>query len=334
LTAELFDRAAYSDAIRALVGQPLWDHEWSYPPSVLLFAVPLSVLPLVVAYGLWTSGTLATLWAALRAGGMPSSVCLAVVTGPAALLSAWFGQNGALSGALLAGGLLMVGRRPVAAGVLLGLLSFKPHLGILLPVVFLASRDWRALGVTIATAAALIVVSGALFGFSTWAGFVNETEPLMRTIMEAPYPGLYQRIEVTIFVAARANGLGLPAAYAVQAIAAACCAVLVWRAWRQPDIDSFARMAVTVALSLLASPYCYIYDMVALSAGIAAMAWRDGWRMDPLLAVAWLWPCIQRFFTPVFGFPVGAFVIAATAWVAWRRLEQGRPSAQVVTVPG
>ena len=36
-------------------------------------------------------------------------------------------------------------RRPVAAGVLIGLLTLKPQLGILFPVMLIASARWRVL---------------------------------------------------------------------------------------------------------------------------------------------------------------------------------------------
>jgi hypothetical protein len=319
---ELHDLATYSDALRSLIGPGMGQHAWGYPPIVLLYAVPLSLLPLAIAYALWTVATPAALWVALRAAGLPLGVCLATIAAPAALNNAAFGSNGALSAACLAGSLLLAPRRPVIAGILMGLLSFKPHLGVLLPVVLLASRNGRALAAAAATAGLLVVASGGLFGVWMWTEFVTETQPLMRAILQSPWPTSYQLNAVTVFVAARAAGTSVAAAYAIQALVTACCVVVAWRAWRKPDADPFARMALTAALSLLASPYGYTDDMVALSAGLAAMAWRDGWRMDPIMVLAWLCPAFAHLLSVVLDVPLGAVVIAAAAWSAWQRLGE------------
>jgi len=38
--------------------------------------------------------------------------------------------------------------RPWVSGIFLGLLTYKPQLGVLFPLALLASRSWRALGST------------------------------------------------------------------------------------------------------------------------------------------------------------------------------------------
>ena len=83
---------------------------------------------------------------------------------PAMLQNVIFGQNGALSAALLWGALLFAPARPVAAGIGAGLLLLKPHMDIILPVVFLARRSWRAVAVAIAVAAVLGLLTAATFG--------------------------------------------------------------------------------------------------------------------------------------------------------------------------
>lgn len=40
----IFDFPAYADWLRAILGPRAEDHEWSYPPSMLLLGVPLSRL--------------------------------------------------------------------------------------------------------------------------------------------------------------------------------------------------------------------------------------------------------------------------------------------------
>ena len=52
---------------------------------------------------------------------------------PPVFLCLMQGQTGLLAAALLGGGLLALRPRPVLAGVLFGLLTVKPQLGLLLP---------------------------------------------------------------------------------------------------------------------------------------------------------------------------------------------------------
>ncbi|WP_029586365.1 glycosyltransferase 87 family protein [Bradyrhizobium sp. URHD0069] len=63
--------------------------------------------------------------------------------GGAVFINAVGGQNSTWTAALFGGGLSPLERRPLLAGGLLGLLIYKPQLGLLIPVA-LAGRHWRA----------------------------------------------------------------------------------------------------------------------------------------------------------------------------------------------
>ena len=225
----LFNVDAYRAAQRACSPRNLPNHEWSYPPSIILFGAPLALLPILPAYLVWTFGTIALLHLAIRPLRLPTVLHLATLASPAVFINALFGQNGALTAALLLGGLLAAPKRPILAGILFGLLTVKPHLGILIPFCLLASRNWRAIGSAVATSALLIAATGMAFGFDVWALFLSETRPLMTAIMEAPYPQDYQSNAITVFLVARSVGAALGTAYLIQAIAAvAAMAAVVW----------------------------------------------------------------------------------------------------------
>ena len=83
------------------------------------------------------------------------------------MINAFFGQNGAFTAALLVGGLLAAPKRPILAGVLFGLLTVKPQLGILIPFCLLASRNWRAFASAAVTTVTLVLLTGLAFGFGT-----------------------------------------------------------------------------------------------------------------------------------------------------------------------
>ena len=109
---------------------------WAYPPLFLCVAIALALMPYVTSYLVWIGLTLAT----LRGDGgpdCPPGAALIACAAPATLACAMVGQNGFLSAALIAGVLLQLEARPLLAGLLLGLLTYKPHLGLLFPVALM-----------------------------------------------------------------------------------------------------------------------------------------------------------------------------------------------------
>ena len=59
---------------------------------------------------------------------------------PAVLINIGHGQNGFLTAALLGGALVVLDRRPLVAGILIGLLVYKPQFGLMIPLALLAER--------------------------------------------------------------------------------------------------------------------------------------------------------------------------------------------------
>ena len=88
----------------------------------------------------------------------------------------------------------------------------------------------------------------------------------MTAILEAPYPQPYHANAFTVFFAARMAGSGLTAAYAVQGVGAlAAIGATIWL-WRPGRMASPGEKAVlTGVLTLLATPYGYTYDGIAVA---------------------------------------------------------------------
>jgi len=79
------------------------------------------------------TGKKSNLWATLGRNWW-SPALLAALAAPTTAIAIVSGQTGFLAAALLAGGLRLAAPNPVAGGVLLGLLTYKPQLGLLVPV--------------------------------------------------------------------------------------------------------------------------------------------------------------------------------------------------------
>jgi hypothetical protein len=153
----------------------------------------------------------------------------------------------------------MLERRPVIAGVLFGLQAYKPHLALMIPVALLAGRQWRAFAAAAVTVAALLLASIALVGLDGWRAFLDLT-PVLRKVTLEDADAVWHR-NVSVFMAASRLGFGLPAAYAVQIVAALIAAALVAFAWFKDAPVPVRKAAVLIGV-LLATPYLQDYDLV------------------------------------------------------------------------
>jgi Glycosyltransferase family 87 len=314
--ASLFDPDLYRSALRHTFFQSMANQEWSYPPSMVLIGAPLALMPIGLAYGLWTLGTIALLWAALRTLAIPNGGRLAILISPAVFINAALGQNGALTAALFLAGLTLLEKRPLLSGVLIGLLTIKPHLGILLPVILLASRHYRAFASATVTALALVLLTALLWGQGIWVGFWEKTMPLMSSIMQAPFPQPYHSKALTIFVMARSWGLSLTSAYALQALSLLAAIVVTWRVWRPAaNADGHIRVAMTALLLLLSTPYGYIYDSIPVTVAAMLLINKRGLLPTWLFALLWLLPIIAIYLNGI-GLQLSILIPAfAVLWI-------------------
>lgn len=315
----VFDPHAYPEWLWSIFGHRLDLHGFGYPPPLLFLAIPLACLPLVGGFLVWTVATATFLWGVLRASGMRAGVALAVTLSPAALENALVGQNGALTAAALAGGLLLAPRRPIAAGALLGLLVLKPQLGLLVPVVLIARRNWQALGWAAAFGLALCGAALAVFGWQAWHDYLTVMGPSVRFYIQVPFGLASHYMMVPPFITLRAAGASLAIAYVGQAMFSASCAVLLWRVARRPDVAWQSVVALTLCLVPLVTPYAHSYDLVCVAAGCALLA-QDGLTSDTRLglAPAWIWPGCAYSVGVALCPGLGMACVGAAAWVAWR----------------
>ena len=141
--AAAYDMTRLWAAERAAVGYPGVGYAgFYYPPIYLLIVLPLAMLPYVWSLAVWTVATL-TAYLAVLCKIVPErdSLWLAIAF-PGALVNLTNGQNGFLTVALLGGALLSVERNPVLAGVLFGMMSYKPQFGLLVPIFLLTTGCW------------------------------------------------------------------------------------------------------------------------------------------------------------------------------------------------
>lgn len=243
-----------------------------YPPVYLLLCAALASLPYMLALLLYQAASFLLLAWALRrilADSLSPGArawLIPVIAFPASFWNLGQGQNAFLAAGLLAWAGLLLARRPVAAGALVGALIFKPHLALLTPVALAAGRHWRAFVAAAATVIGLCLLSLAVFGADTWRAYltaVSGAESVYAT-GRINFAGW-----VSLFAALRHVGVPPPWAYAAQIALAMVSAALVWTVWRRRE-DAPSRQAALLGASMLAVPLFLLYDQVY---AIVAIAW-------------------------------------------------------------
>lgn len=326
--ALVYDPPALAAWERSLAGSAPLDgyYAWFYPPLALLLVAPLALLPYLWSLALWLglglAAYLATLWRILK-----SRLGLVAALGfPAVFVTLSHGQNAFLTTALLGSALLLLPRRPAAAGVLAGALAFKPQLALLLPVALLAGRHWRALMAAAATVLGLSLLTLLLFGPVPWQGFLASTRFSRATLELGLVPFSKQQ---SVFAAARLLGGSIAAAYLAQALASAGAAAgIVW-AWRQPVAQDLKNAALVVA-GLVAAPFLLDYDLLLLALPIAWMvpyARARGLDFERTgLALASALPLFARPVAELAHLPLTPLVLTALLALALRRIAAERPA--------
>ena len=293
---------------------------WHYPPPFLLLAALLAALPYLAALFVWQA---ASLWGSVgvyRALLPGRTALLAGLGAPVVLVCLTHGHNGFLTAALLGGGLLLLDRRPLLAGLLFGCLIYKPQFALVVPLLLLAGGHWRAIAAACASAALLVGATLAVWGWPVWQAFLDSLPLTRQLVIEQGETG-WHKIQ-SPFALVRMWGGPVPLAYAVQgAVTVLAMGAVLWltRAARP-----LLRSAAVCAAAMLSTPYVLDYDLVVLGLGAAflvADALERGflpWEKS-LLALVWIAPLLARPLAEATLFPLGQLAIVAVLAIAVRR---------------
>jgi arabinofuranan 3-O-arabinosyltransferase len=246
-------------------------HQYIYPPSFLFFIYPLGFMPYLAAYAVWIVATLLLYEAAIYAI-VRRSVALIVALAPFAVIkNIQLGHNGFLTAGLMGFSLIFVERRPWLSGVFLGLLTYKPQLGVLFPFALFASRNWRAFAGATATSLILVIAAARAFGYQGWLSFAASL--FNRTSGLSPDAGIYITLE-SVYGALHRAGANDTLAWLVHAVVAVLVAAWLWTVWAKP-LPYALKAAILCAASILVTPYVLHYDLCVLSIAVAFLV-SDG----------------------------------------------------------
>jgi alpha-1,2-mannosyltransferase len=301
---------------------------WQYPPMFLLLVLPLSLLPYFVALATFLASTFALYFVTVGKILSRRECVLPLLAFPAVFINVGGGQNGFLTAALASGVLLLLDRRPAWSGVLLGLLTIKPQLGLLFPLALLCGQRWRVLLFASLTAAAFLGLSLFVLGPDTLPAFIGRLPIVAQWLSDGSLP---LKKMPTFFALVRLLGAPTTIAYAIHGVIAAAVAAAVAWVWLRCR-DGSLRSASLLAGTVLISPYLYDYDLVCLAPAIAWFidyALRHGWRRGEreVLVATWLLPGCVIIIHHLLHVQLAPFVLLAFFLIILRRAaELERPA--------
>jgi hypothetical protein len=322
--------AAMNARFAGWLAHPLPLHPFLYPPHYLLLLLPFGAMPPALGAVVFLLASFALMAAALILLSEKRDerllYVLAALLSPAAAIAVWLGQNSFLTAALLVGGFALAKRRPLLAGILLGVLTYKPQFWLMVPIALIAARQWKTLGAALGSAALLALTSLVVFGPAPWEDWLS--------LMTAP-SALFEHWQTL----ARLNGQSLYAcavllgaspqlANALQFTGAALAGAAVWRCFSRPFPADLA-IAILLAATVFAAPHIIDYDALLLCIAAAiffAHTLRHGADLgDSVIAVAlWLSPLIN----PPSVFPAGLATPLLVALFVLRVVRRAAPPLQ------
>ena len=247
---------------------PLPHPLFPYPPLYLLLVLPFAKLPVGWSLLLSQLAQFAALaWALKKL--VPGRAYLFFLIGaflcPAASNNVVAGSNAVLVTALIVGGFSLLDARPLFAGILLGIVIFKPQYFPLLALALIATDQKPALIGMAAGVTVLFLLSAILFGPSLWLDWINVyLHPQQVAGVNATDWGHSWDDSISTCISL----LGAPhwMATAAQMLAGIIALAVTWRAFR---IRHPLRLAILLCAALLASPHVSNYDLLFM--GVAAL---------------------------------------------------------------
>ena len=283
---------------------------WPYPrlPYYALLQAPLSHLPYVAAFSLWTIVNIGllvvmVLLLAQRASlwkGRSSVALMVAVMGYVPVLECLAdGQSGILSLALMITGCIGLTRGYQGiAGVALGLSVYKPQLAMLLFAYLVLIRSWRAIGAFAVTTGIVGVLSIAAVGVDGALRYVAFSSRLDSLFFTEGFRIEGQHALYPFFVMITHNAeLALWATLLASGLVLGGLGVAIKR-----TADLTTHLALVMLATALVTPFLFTYDLAVLVApGILLVSRLDslpsGWRhrtMVILLAIAYWSPLPSR----------------------------------------
>lgn len=240
---------------------PHYQNPFPYPPTFLLFLGPLGAFSLAVAFWVFMIPSFALyMWAMVGGREKLPQWWMGAAIAPATGVTLISGQSGFLSGGLMLAGLRLAKDWPIASGVMFGLLTFKPQLGVLVPVALIAAGLWRTIASACATVVVCFVITSLVYGWDIWRIWLHSILDYAHDFDVVA--GLMPTIEGNMEMLGAPRNVALIA----QIFVSVPVTILVWRAFRGGVTP--AGIALLTVATFLVTPHAFNYDMPMMTAAI------------------------------------------------------------------
>jgi glycosyl transferase family 87 len=299
----------------------------NYGPQTALMFAPLALLPFAWSLASFIAITLAaygvSIWLLWReCAGLRKYGTLTAILAAASPLLFGLLRYGQLSAfALLSWSAAFVAlrrNRPFVAGLVLGLLAYKPTFGIVLALVLLTGRQWRIAAGAVASIAGQLAVALLMAGATSLAEYGH----VLWTLMLDPraveiYPTEMHSLR-GFFQLLTGSHQTVATLFLVSSVVAAVAAVRAWSSRAPLGL----RWATLVLMTVLVSPHLITYDLVLLTVPLLMLAeWavehpnhpsRPG--VSALLVLVYFAPFSGLLIARFTGVQLSVIVMALLAW--------------------
>ncbi len=332
--AAVYDPSSLIDILHHATPGEHYVTPFVYPPMMALVIWPLGYVSYNAAVALWTIIPLLLFYWLLRRVLVYSEKDAAKLFPLAAAFTLPFitsnilsGQTGTVLAVLFLAGIHGIQKRRWWAGVAFGAMIIKPQMGLLLPFMFLAARQWREMLVSAATVLMFALLATMMLGSSIWhdyltiiplfGQFAQERFAAFATLVLGPYMSLHSA------------GMATDNAACVQAVISVFVIAIVMQIFRSPPQGSpCARFGILATGMLMATPHAMVYDTPILAIAITTQlltAWRNCWlegRAGEMELAAFVLMLVMPYLQPILmqkGIPCGWIVMLFFFTVLVRR---------------
>ncbi len=249
------------------------------PLSRLTFGRSLAVFLILTA--LAYAASVCLVWRLTPALG-PYGVLVAILAAgsPAFFTLIRYAQLSGLSLLLLSLALVALVRdRRFLAGVVIGLMVFKPQLGVVIALVMILAGEWRVVAGAAVAASAELAAAWLVSGSNVMRQYVDVLVTLARDpSLVQIYPGEVHSLRGFVHLLT-ASPLVLSVASILAVVAAVWIGLRTWKSGAPVTM----KWGVLVVLTVLASPHLLTYDLMLLTIPLLVFAdWAVAHRDDPL----------------------------------------------------
>jgi len=329
---ELYDPVQFTNAMIKNFDEGFKVATWLYPPHMLFLYAGLAKLTYALGWLVFTVFSVGIFLLTVHKlfPGNNRMLLLSAIA-PATFICILQGQTGFLVSALLLGAFFVLPKRPVIAGILIGLLTIKPQLGLLIPFILIFERKFITFAVAGITTIVVIAASALWLGVDVWQQYFSamaagSSMDLLQFIAAQDTGTM-----VTVYGFASAIGVPHQIAMTVQGLIALACLVAAFYVSRS-GADAMTKMATYVLLSYLVSPYIMSYDLQAPAVIAAMVLCRINGHtyslLERLLAIAVLFLSLIQIVTELAFIPVAIlFLLGFTATMVMRCMRFQESSA-------